>query len=162
MGTIDREHETVRVTRRNRESEILSHLINLRRLTHEQAGQLTEAYHDLHPHLIYPQRLWDSLPFHEKRWLEGRSIAMTSRRAILVGRSAARETGMWVISLSDEPIELVLRSGGTAPRRVKRGGVVYRRMKLRDDEITARDECPVTTYFRTFADIARYHGFLEG
>ncbi|MCP1388246.1 DUF559 domain-containing protein [Corynebacterium sp. TA-R-1] len=164
MGTkrIDREPEEVREARRNREAEILSHVINLRKLSHQSAGELTGDYHDLHPTLIYAKNLWDALPFHEQRWLECRAASMTSRGAILVGRSAARELGMWVISLTDEPVELAVPSGGTSPRRLKRGGMKYRRMELRDDEITERNGCTITNFFRTFADIARYHGFLEG
>lgn len=137
-------------------------MINIRKLTHLEAGSLTGNYHELDPMLLYPREAWDALAYHEKRWLQCRAAAMTSRGAVLIGRSAARALGIWVVGPADEVVELALPSGGTSPRRVARGGITYRRMRLRDDEITHYRGYPVTTPFRTFADIARHHGFVEG
>ena len=145
-----------------RQQEIRSHIVDLRRLSHAQADTLRGGHRRIEPLIVYPKSIWQTLAYHECRWLEVEAAAMTSRGAVLVSRSAARKLGMWVIALDNEPVELALRSRAKAPSRGKRGNIVYRRSQLRDDEIEDIDGHPTTTPFRTFADIARYHSFAEG
>lgn len=145
-----------------RQQEIRSQIIDLRRLTHAQADTLRGNYTRLVPSIVYPNSAWKSLAYHERRWLEVEAAAMTSRGAVLVSRSAARKLGMWVIATTEEPVELALRSRAKAPSRGARRNIVYRRSQLLDSEIEEIDGHPTTTPFRTFADIARYHSFAEG
>lgn len=145
-----------------RQQEIRSHIVDLRRLSHAQADTLDDGHRRIVPSIVFPKDVWKTLAYHERRWLEVEAAAMTSRGAVLVSRSAARKHGMWVIALGSEPVELALRSRSKSPSRGKRSKIVYRRSQLVDSEIEEVDGHPTTTPFRTFADIARYHSFIEG
>ncbi|MEH0147153.1 DUF559 domain-containing protein [Corynebacterium sp. Q4381] len=145
-----------------RQQEIRNHIVDLRRLSHAQATELSGGYTRLDPSIVYPTDMLKTLAYHERRWLEVEAAAMTSRGAVLVSRSAARKLGMWVIALDSELVELALRSRAKCPSRGSRRNIVYRRSQLLDSEIEEIDGHPTTTPFRTFADIARYHSFAEG
>lgn len=149
------------VSNTRRYDEIAAQIVDLRTLPHSEAQTVRGAWVKLDPALLYPKEAWIALKLHEQRWLMSLAAGMTSRNAVLCGRSAARLHHMWVIGPEDEPLELALPTRGTSAGRVSRG-YVYRRSGMRPDEITEASGCKVTTPFRTFADIARYHGFVEG
>lgn len=157
---VDREDAGEREERKRRQAELASLMVNMRALTH--AGPLPGEYISLDPMIRFPAGVWNELAFHEQQWLRVEAAARTSRGAALAGRSAARRMGMWVVSPDAEPIELCLRSRGKPPSRASRPGYVYRRSVLRADEFRELDGTLMTTPFRTFVDIARYHGFAEG
>ncbi|WP_277100286.1 hypothetical protein [Corynebacterium riegelii] len=136
--------------------------MDTRDLSHKELGQLQEQYRVLDTSIIFAEACWSELKYYERQWLRAEAAARMSREAVLVGRSAARMHGMWVISTADEPVELCLLSRGSSPSRRNRKGIMFRRMVLREDETSLRDGHRVTNGFRTFADIARHHGFIEG
>lgn len=144
---------------------LLDHLIDTRYVPHTSAADLRAQCYVLDPGIWYPRAVWDQLKRYERQWLLVYSAALTSRGATIVGRSAARMHGMWVVALTDEKVELSLRSRSYSPARQASGRYQFRYSRLRDDETVTPatcHPCPVTTPIRTFFDIARYHGFAEG
>lgn len=156
MGMVARNVATQR-----RRAEIAARIVNLRTLPHAEGRRLAATHVVLEPTLLYPVESWNALQHHERRWLMAYAAAMASRGAVACGRSAARLWGMWVVGPDREPVELALPSRGKSAGRVARGRV-YRRSGMRPDEIDRVDGQLATSPFRTFADIARYHGFAEG
>ncbi len=110
----------------------------------------------------YPLEAWSQLPDHDRQWLEVVAAGKGSTGSILVGRSAARVHGMWVFPLGHETVELSLRGGGSSPGRCAHPRYTFRHSRLRGSEIREVNGLLVTSAIRTFADIARYHGFAEG
>lgn len=143
-----------------RKSELSSLIVDQRKHTHRgpklgdvvQVGAVT----------FFPAREWQGLRYHERRYVEVKAAAMESNAAVLLGRSAARIHGMWVVATTEEKIEITSQSGSAPPSRLRSGRFVYRYTALREDEVSLVDGCRVTRGIRTFADIARFHGFEEG
>ena len=106
----------------------------------------------------FPAATWGELKYHERQWLRVEAAAMVSNAAVLVGRSAARKLGMWVISRGEEPVEVTLPSRSVAQSRAQSGRCAFRFSKLRRDEQLIYEGHCITTPIRTFIDIARYHG----
>lgn len=161
MG-IDRENLVELQRWEERKGELRREIVDTRALSHKEVGRLRGTYRVLDTSIIFAEARWSELKYYERQWLRVEAAARMSREAVLVGRSAARMHGMWVISTTEEPVELCLLSRGSSPSRRNREGIVFRRMILREDETSVRDGHRVTTGFRTFADIARHHGFIEG
>ena len=161
MG-IDRENQVELQRWEARKGELRRGIVDKRALSREALVDLAEHYLALSSVIYYPRSAWEELRYHERQWLRVEAAGRTSNSAILVGRSAARMHGMWVISTSAEHIELALPSGGVSTNRDRSQGLVFRRSKLLPMDIGDVDGHRLTTGFRTFADIARYHGFVEG
>lgn len=161
MG-IDRENPVVLQRWEERKGELRRRIVDTRALSHKEVGRLRGSHRILDTSIIFPETCWRELKYHERQWLRVEAAALMSRQAVLVGRSAARMHGMWVISTTEEPVELCLLSRGSSPSRSGRKGILFRRMVLREDETSLRDGHRVTTGFRTLADIARHHGLVEG
>jgi len=70
--------------------------------------------------------------------------------------------GTWVISSGEEPVEVALPSRSVSQSRAQSGRYAFRFSKLRRDEQLVYEGHCLSTPIRTFIDIARYHGFLEG
>jgi len=119
-------------------------------------------YEELAALILYPRELWEKLAYHERQWLFVEAAAMASTAAVLTGRSAARKLGMWVIAASEEKIELTLPSRGVSRSRAGSSRYEFRHSRLRDDETIVYEGHAVTSPIRTFIDIARTHGFVEG
>lgn len=161
MG-IDRENQVELRRWEARKGELRRGIVDKRKLSHKELGQLRGPYRVLDTSIIFAETRWNELKYHERQWLRAEAAARMSREAVLVGRSAARMHGMWIISTTEEPVELCLLSRGSPPTRRSKEGIVFRRMVLREEEVSLRDGHRVTNGFRTFADIARHHGFIEG
>lgn len=159
MG-MDREdtHELVRWE--ERKGELRAELVDKRRLTH---GTFPDGeFVELEPAVWFPAATWGELKYHERQWLRVEAAAMVSNAAVLVGRSAARKLGMWVISRGEEPVEVALPSRSVSQSRAQSGRYAFRFSKLRRDEQVVYEGHCLSTPIRTFIDIARYHGFIEG
>lgn len=159
MG-MDREdtHELGRWEKRK--EELRAELVDKRRLTH---GTFPDGkFVELEPAVWFPAATWGGLKYHERQWLRVEAGAMVSNAAVLVGRSAARKLGMWVISRGEEPVEVALPSRSVSQSRAQSGRYTFRFSKLRRDEQLIYEGHCITTPTRTFIDIARYHGFIEG
>lgn len=60
---------------------------------------------------------WDALESHEQEYLRCYSVSAAAYKAVLVGRSAARIHGMWVIPNREELVELAQRNGNPPPKK---------------------------------------------
>lgn len=143
-----------------RKDELRAELVDTRKCSHESFpdGEVVE----LEPTVWFPAATWRELRYHERQWLRVEAAAMVSNAAVLVGRSAARKLGMWVISNGEEPVEVALPSRSVSQSRAQSGRYAFRFSKLRYDEQLVYEGHRVTTPVRTFIDIARHHGFIEG
>lgn len=110
-----------------------------------------------------PTAEWQRLRRHEQQWLRCYAVGASTNKAVLVLRAAARMNGMWVLPLSDDPVELILPSSHPPPRRQWPDNVMYKHMDVPEIDIHVA-ECGVrcTRPIRTAIDIARYKGFREG
>lgn len=92
--------------------------------------------------------------------LAGRCAALLSicpEGTVIAGVAAARLHGLWLPSLNDPPIEVILRRDAQVPRRhagSRRREVRARRRTLRPGEIVNVDGLPVTSEARTWLDLA--------
>lgn len=161
MG-IDKENQQVLRRWDQRKDELRGQFVDLRGLPREKLPERRGEWIEVDPVIWFPKKVWRELPFHERRWVEVEAAAMSSRSAVLVGRSAARKLGMWVVSLDDECVEVALPSQGSSPNRKKRRNFIFRRSRLVPEEVLTYEGHRVTDPVRTFIDIARYHGFAEG
>lgn len=159
MG-MDREDKGKLERWEERKEELRGSLVDTRRFTH---GSFPDGeFVELEPAVWFPSALWGALKYHERQWLRVEAAAMTSTSAVLVGRSAARKLGMWVISDGEEPLEVALPSRGSSKERKQTGRYKFRHSPLRADEYLVYEGHRVTSPVRTFIDIARHHGFIEG
>lgn len=143
-----------------RKGELRAELVDKRKLAHDTFPD--GEYVELEPAVWFPAATWGELKYHERQWLRVEAAAMVSNAAVLVGRSAARKLGMWVISRGEEPVEVALPSRSVSQSRAQSGRYAFRFSKLRRDEQLVYEGHCLSTPIRTFIDIARYHGFLEG
>ena len=159
MG-MDREDAQALRRWEERKDELRAELVDTRKCSHESfpCGQFVQ----LEPVVWFPDTQWRELRYHERQWLRVEAAAMVSNAAVLVGRSAARKLGMWVISRGEEPVEVALPSRSVSQSRAQSGRYAFRFSKLRRDEQLVYEGHCLSTPIRTFIDIARYHGFVEG
>lgn len=100
-------------------------------------------------------------PVWKRRAIRAFAVGLGTRRAVLVGKSAARILGIPVLG-NDEPVTVALPEGGRPPTRRWPTGVRYRRAVLPDDQILEENGIRVTHVIRTAVDISRTHGLVEG
>lgn len=117
-------------------------------------------YVRLTSHVVMEYATYAALKFYEKRFVDAVAVGRNAYSAVLAGRSAARVLGMWVVSLTPEKVELALPSGEVPPTYRRSSEVVCRRRRVAEhvEAHGVRATGPV----RTFIDIARDHGFVEG
>ncbi|WP_165165006.1 endonuclease domain-containing protein [Corynebacterium qintianiae] len=110
--------------------------------------------------IAMPAHEFAGLRFHQQRFVDAVARGRNAYEAVLIGRSAARVQGMWVVSLTREPVELALPSSEVPPTYRRSKAVVCRRREVPFHTVVhgVRTTLPV----RTFIDIARDHGFAEG
>lgn len=105
-----------------------------------------------------------SLPWHEKQLARCLRAGHSARRAVLVGVSAARVHGLWVLPprCGEEPVTLALRSGVMPPRRDWGHGRSYKKMRLPDSMVEKVQGVRVTSALRAALDLARFEGWIRG
>ncbi|WP_342319097.1 endonuclease domain-containing protein [Corynebacterium mayonis] len=113
-------------------------------------------------HLAFPRSVWEELARHEQQLVRVVAAGLSSRGAVLVGRSAARLHGMWLIGAPDNKVELSLPSRGISPSRRQSGKFVFRHFTLPTWQVIEISGIRATSAIRAFVDIARCHGFVEG
>lgn len=159
MG-IDRENQKDLAMWEERKRELREGIVDTRKRL--RGSELEGECVEIGALMLYPERLWEQLAFHERQWLRVEAAAMSSYSAVLTGRSAARKLGIWGIADTPEKIELTLPSRGVSRSRADSGEYVFRFTRIRSDEKLIYEGHAVTSPIRTFIDIARNHGFLEG
>lgn len=117
-----------------------------------------------------PTAHWTSLKRYEQEFLRCYALGVSARRSVLVGRSAARVYGMWVVGKDPETVELAQRNGHPPSTSQWPEGVVYRNIALPNIDVREFDafdpaggggQLRLTTPTRTAVDIARFHGVRD-
>lgn len=108
-----------------------------------------------------PRETFDNLPVWLRRWALAIAHGKSSTTAVVMGKSAARVHGMWVITRGHEPTELALPSGGVVSRSCRPEGTVYCRNPMSEGSFHRGEWVRVTSPARTVVDIARFHGFTD-
>ena len=150
---------------REDETMITDHFINLRYAGAEsphhlalQRGELTQ----IAPWVAVPTATWRQWVRHKQRFAKVVAAGWSTHRAVLIGKSAARLWGMWVISREGEEVELAVPSGSIPPRRLTPKGYRYRRVKSLQESTVSIAGVRATNPARTCLEIARLHGFPDG
>ena len=99
---------------------------------------------------------------HKQQFAKVVAAGWSTHRAVLIGKSAARLWGMWVISREGEEVELAVPSGSVPPRRLTPKGYRYRRVKALQESTVSIAGVRATNPARTCLEIARLHGFPDG
>ena len=144
---------------------ITDHFINLRYAGAEsphhlalQCGELTQ----IAPWVAVPTATWRQWVRHKQQFAKVVAAGWSTHRAVLIGKSAARLWGMWVISREGEEVELAVPSGSVPPRRLTPKGYRYRRVKSLQESTVSIAGVRATNPARTCLEIARLHGFPDG
>lgn len=145
--------------------EALSKLINLRtaKAGHPAWEQIESGIlTPLAPTQAVPSVYYRELKPFEQQWLRAVAVGRSKTRAILIGRSAARVHGMWVVPRTTELVETTLGKNGYKSAANIPRGQTFRKLTVSSDHIMLIDGTRALTPFRTAADIAAQHGFIEG
>ena len=109
---------------------------------------------------------WQALKRHEQEFLRCYAVGAASRRAVLIGRSAAAIHSIWTLPDNDAPVYLA-HPKPASPKRWP-PGVRYTGMCIPEMDTIAftptgtTDKLRVTSPVRTAVDIARFHGVRHG
>lgn len=109
-----------------------------------------------------PAHIYKDLEWFKQRALRAFAVGRTARKAVIAGRAAARLHGIWVISMSEETVEVIAPNGAVPAKRDRDIGVTYRFAKLKHRDIMYWNGIRLTGVARTIIDICRYHGEVEG
>ncbi|WP_257162623.1 endonuclease domain-containing protein [Corynebacterium cystitidis] len=120
------------------------------------------TYRRLHASFYILTEFHESLFWHEKRAVHAIAVGLAAHSSVLVGRSAARVTGMWVVSLGEEAVELSNPNGNIPSRQRRQPGLSYHGFQLLSEDIDTAVGVKVTVPPRTAVDVARLHGYHEG
>ncbi|WP_245945502.1 endonuclease domain-containing protein [Corynebacterium senegalense] len=149
-----------------RRRDLARQIIDTRRVFHTDRdmwkAMASDALRQLSPQLYYPVALWNQLPWYERRFLLTVAAGRNCHSAVLVGRSAARVNGMWVVALTGEKVELASTSRWIAPSVRRNPEYEARHFRLAEKDTYAGEGYRATRLTRTAIDIARLHGFAEG
>lgn len=110
--------------------------------------------------------VWQRLKRHEREFLRTYAIGAGAQKAVLVGRSAAVVSGIWVLPVRDAPVTLSYPAQNVPGKASWPKGVQYRRLRIPEADYYAftvdGDTIQVTTPARTAVDIARLYGVRHG
>ncbi len=150
----------------SRKNALLELLVDVRRVAaHDEAThsrlrggemrQLTAS--------VYVEKAqWDALPGYEQEFLRCCAASRQSRKAILVGFSAARMCDVWVHSDAKPGVQVALASGKPPSAKAQSPGIEYRRMAVPAGDVVERAGIRFTNAVRTAVDIARSAGERSG
>ncbi len=150
---------------RKRRRQLADQILNTRRLTcgHEVWNSLAEGeLITVAPQFLFPTDLWNSLPRHEQQFVKVVAVGRSMRSTVLVGRSAARFAGMWVVALTPEKVEVASPKGSVGPSLRSNPDYAVKRFRLSERQTYEHEGVKATVSARTAIDIARLHGFVEG
>lgn len=113
------------------------------------------------PEIAVPDAAFRAFPRWEQQAIRAFAVGLGSRKAVLVGKSAARLHGIPVLG-NREPATVVLPGGGRPPVKQWPTGVQYRRALLPKEQVMEEHGVRVTRIIRTVVDVCRYHGLVDG
>lgn len=124
------------------------------RISNGEFMQLTKSIH-------YDKVAWQKLREYEREFLKCYAAGCQSRKAVLVGCSAARLNGVWVIA-RNLPVTLAVPSGRPPSNKDRWTGYEYRHLLIPEADIIRDGPVRYTDAIRTAVDIARDRGVREG
>lgn len=104
------------------------------------------------PEIAVPAAAFEAFPPWEQQAIRAFAVGLGSRKAVLVGKSAARLHGIPVLGFT-EATSIVLPGGGRPPVRQWPAGVHYRRALLPEEQYTEQHGVRVTRIIRTVVDM---------
>lgn len=140
-------------------TELFASIVDTRTLRHRLHSP---EYRRLNRTQCIPSRTWGQLNAWQRHLVRAYATARAMTKGCLVGRTAARIHGMWVISLTEEIQEVTTPSRRGPAKHLVEPDVRYRTSALTAAEVTTAYGIRLSTPIRTAIDIARYHGFQEG
>ncbi|MHA2787592.1 endonuclease domain-containing protein [Corynebacterium sp. S7] len=146
--------------------ELAAEMINLRTVqTSNDSVWDAIARGDLVPissQWYLPSSLYKDLEWFRIKLLRAIAVGLTARKAVIAGRSAARLQGIWVVSLTEETVELIVPSGAVPAKRDRGNGITYHYAVLKPHDFGEVKGVRYTVALRTVIDICRFHGVVEG
>lgn len=125
-----------------------------RRISEGEMVQLTKS-------MYFCAATWKKLKEHERAFLKCYAAGCQSRRAVLIGCSAARLNGVWTIARND-PVTLAVPNGQPHSLSGDWTGYEYRYRQIPEADIIYDGPVRYTDAIRTAIDIARERGVREG
>lgn len=145
--------------------ELISTLIDRRALSaHDDFHELNSQgfYHQISRTLYLERAEWEQMRRHERQFLSAYAASIQSSKAVLVGKSAARLGGLWVMPTGRDIVQLALPNGAPPTRSRWFPGQEFLFMAVPESRIVTAGGARYTESMRTAIDIARLHGFREG
>lgn len=108
---------------------------------------------------------WDALPGYEQEFLRCCAASRQSRKAILVGFSAARMCDVWVHSDVKPGVQVALPSGKPPSAKAQSPGIEYRRMAVPAEDVVERAGIRFTNAVRSAGErsgIIAFESLLAG
>lgn len=113
------------------------------------------------PEIAVPTQEYAALRVWERQELRAFGVGLGTRKAVVVGKSAARLHGIPVLGWN-EPVTLSLPGLSRPPRGQWPQGVEYRKAALFPEHVTEHHGVRVTRIIRTAVDLSRHHGVIDG
>lgn len=113
------------------------------------------------PEIAVPTKEFAALRVWERQEVRAFAVGLGARKAVVVGKSAARLHGIPVLGWN-EPVTLALPGMSRPPRGQWPEGVDYLKAALFPEHVTEHHGVRVTRIIRTAVDLARYHGVIDG
>lgn len=149
-----------------RRSELIGQLVDMRRIpardTDTRMQLVNGDLHRLTKSFYFDREVWSNLKWHEQDFLRCYAASSQSTTAVLVGKSAARLCGVWVIPRKNDAVTLADPKGQPTSRKGQWTGYEYRYMAVPETDIVREGTLRFTNAVRTAIDIAREHGVEEG
>ena len=150
----------------SRKNALLELLVDVRRVAAHDAETHTRLRNGEMRQLtasVYVEKAqWDGLPGYEQEFLRCCAASRQSRKAILVGFSAARMCDVWVHSDVKPGVQVALPSGKPPSAKAQSPGIEYKRMAVPAEDVVDRAGIRFTNAVRTAVDIARSAGERSG
>lgn len=127
-----------------------------------------QACKKLSANKFVPEQEWARLENHEREFLRAYAVGVASRKAALVGRSAAVVHGLWTLPDRRAPVLLAIPGQKPPCRASWPDGVEYRSLRVPPEDVvviecaTPGDVLRLTNPVRTAVDIARLDGVRAG
>lgn len=83
------------------------------------------------------QAEWSRLKHHEREFLSSYAVGAASRKAVLVGRSAAVVHGLWTLPAPNGPVLLAIPGQKPPARASWPEGVEYRSLRIPEEDVVA-------------------------
>lgn len=134
----------------------MAHLRGLREDFDEQANAPSANPRYVTRTTTVEKEWWQSLPLRDQMLVRGAGVSRDSRKAILLGRWAAVQHGMWIGPFTDWTVDVALPSGKPPAKSKWPYLTRFRSVPVRDDETITAHNIRYTDRLRTYIDLFRF------